>query len=122
MQQYVPIDDIGAITIPAAFLEEVGIAADTPFWVILDESAIVMRLDPHGYRDCDMEQCVLRADNKLELPLFTLPRLELNAHRELLLTLSYYRDEIVIETLAAIFTDDPGKNLQAKYMKRAQTT
>jgi len=101
-KSYVSIDDIGRVTIPPRFWVATGIRPNESVWVVLSESAIIIKKTAFGYRGCDMEQCMMDADGKIEIPIAFLHRLIITPRGEVLFTLSHHDEETVLETLAAI--------------------
>lgn len=99
-QSYLPIDDIGAITVPPRFWGTLGIGPSEPLWVVLSEVAIIIKKTAFGYRGCDMEQCTMTPDGKIEIPMAFLHRLVITARGEVLFALSRHEGETVLETLA----------------------
>lgn len=98
-----PIDGNGEVVIPADFCKQAGLALNSEVWVIDDEErAIVITNDCSGYKDCEMEKCLLDKSGIIKLPSKYLNRLEISDKQEVEVLLPHTRDEVVIETFKAV--------------------
>jgi len=86
-QGNIPIDDVGAVTIPVEYLKEVGLAPNQSIWIVSEEGDLVITKDLYGYGSCERERVVVGEDGKLEIPAAFLGRLKISASEEVHATL-----------------------------------
>ena len=99
-----PIDSNGEVIIPADFCKQAGLELGSEVWVIDDEKrAIVITNDCSGYKDCEMERCLLDKSGIVKLPSRYLNRFEISDKQEITILLPHTRDEVVIETFKSVF-------------------
>ena len=97
-----PIDSNGEVIVPADFCKEAGLKLNSEVWIIDDEGlAIVITNNCSGYKDCDMEKCLLDKSGIIKLPSKYLNRLEISDKQEVAILLPHTCDEVVIETFKA---------------------
>ena len=86
-QGSIPIDDVGAVTIPAEYLKEVGLAPNQSIWIVGEECDLVITKDLYGFGSCERESVIVDEDGKLEVPTAFLSRLEISGSEEVHATL-----------------------------------
>ena len=86
------------LTIPMYLLEQVGLECNQPIWIIDDGISFIISNDYRGYDDCDRQRCLLQTSGKLELPYQYFKHIEVKNKNEIILSLPYWLDAIVIET------------------------
>lgn len=94
------IDDLGGLIMPACAIYHAKFVSDKPLWLIVDENAIVFRISPTGYDDCEKELLTIDALGRIEIPKEYLSCLNINHFRRTPLFLSYASEEVAIEHLS----------------------
>jgi bifunctional DNA-binding transcriptional regulator/antitoxin component of YhaV-PrlF toxin-antitoxin module len=86
-QGNIPIDDVGAVTLPMEYLKEVGVAPNQSVWIVGEESDLVITKDLYGFGSCERESVIIDGDGKQEVPTAFLGRLEISGSEEVHATL-----------------------------------